>query len=185
MEAIKPHFLPLFLGIFGLGFVIFGIYQIIGRDQKEPSTLTLEKSAQAESKDLIVDVEGAVIQPGVYSLPPDARYVDALAKASGLSEEADRGYVEKNINMAAKITDGLKIYVPRVGEVVSTSDGQASVLNVNTASQGDLEALPGIGPATAKKIIEARPFSSVDELLSKSILGPKVFEEIKDKLSAN
>jgi len=190
-NLLMQNIAPLILGALGLILVIFGLFQFVSRKQPQ-SSLTFQEAKQEQPKqaELAVDIEGAVINPGVYKLTEGARIVDALASAGGLSEDADREWVEKNINLAKKVTDGLKLYIPRMGEEVlsdSSSDSGTSgpVLNINTASSGDLENLSGIGPVTATKIIEGRPYSDVQELLNRKIVGNATFEKIKDKISAN
>jgi competence protein ComEA len=113
-----------------------------------------------------------------------------LVVSGGLSAKADRDYVAKNINLAQKITDGGKIYIPFAGETIppvnnATGNTQASgaLININTASEQELDSLPGIGPVTAAKIINSRPYGSVNELLDKKIVGSKVFTDIKNKIS--
>jgi competence protein ComEA len=137
-----------------------------------------------------VDIEGAVISPGVYRLPADSIIKDALVSAGGLSSQADRDFVAKNINLAAKLSDGAKIYIPKIGEATSSDsqipgvDTQAlATININTASSDDLDSLPGVGPATVTKIVNGRPYSNINELLDKKIVSSKVFGEIKDKIS--
>lgn len=139
-------------------------------------------------KTIWVDVSGEVIKPGVYSLESGDRVVDATDKAGGLSKEADLEWVEKNLNKAAKLTDGQKIYIPKKSEILSTksqinTDNQNLKININTAGQSELESLPGVGPVTATKIINARPFADTAELLSKKIVAQKVYGEIKDLVS--
>lgn len=182
---IRSNILPIVLGIFGLLFVMLGLFQMVLNKPKTPPFI-FEEAKEERKQEIMVDIEGSVISPGVYKLPEDSRIVDVLAAAGGISEDADREWVEKNINLAKKAFDGLKIYIPRTGEQVLSVESEAlSTLNINTATQSDLEALPGIGPVTASKIIDARPYSSIEELTSKKILGSSVFAQIKDKISAN
>lgn len=192
---IAHNILPIIVGTIGLLLIILGIFQFYKSNinNNSESGLQLETGAEevkSQVQLIIVDVEGAVIKPGVYKVSSDGRMVDALAASGGLSEDADREYVSKNINLAGKLTDGLKIYVPRAGEQVlsdnsKSNSGSGAVLNINTASQSDLEALPGIGPVTAQKIIEDRPYSSIESLTSDKIVGEKVYSQIKDQISAN
>lgn len=187
MNRIKENYLPLLIGVIGLGFLFFGFFQILNKPKEAP--LVIVDTKIVDSK-ITVDIEGAVIKPGVYTLSAESRIVDALAAAGGMGEEADRYWVEKNINMASKASDGLKIYIPRVGEEIlssgsSLSSQAASVMNINTASQSDLESLPGVGEITAQNIISARPFSSVEDVLDRKIIGQATFEKIKDKIAAN
>ncbi|MBI2420982.1 MAG: helix-hairpin-helix domain-containing protein, partial [Candidatus Levybacteria bacterium] len=99
-------------------------------------------------------------------------------------------FIEKNINLASKVTDGMKIYIPRVGESLSsgvntTISSGSSLVGINSAGQAELEALPGIGPVTAGKIIAGRPYSSIDDLVAKKAVSQSVFEKIKDQISPN
>jgi len=175
----------------GLVLIFFGLFQYVGNQKKGEVKLEEAVSPTKNMEEqVVVDVEGAVIKPGVYKLGPESRFLDALAAAGGLSDEADRDYVEKNINLAKKVSDGLKIYVPRVGEEILSSSGlsgssASSTININTASTGDLESLPGIGAVTAQKIITGRPYSSIDDLLNRKIVGQSTFDKIKEKISAN
>ena len=146
--------------------------------------------ASTQETKIMVDVDGQVLKPGLYSLKSNARVQDALIAAGGLSSNADRNA----INLAAKISDGQKIYIPEIGEKPSavtvanstsvTSLNRATgLLSVNTASQSELEDLPSIGPVTAQKIISGRPYGTIEELLSKKVVGEKTFEKIKDLIS--
>lgn len=186
MERFRPHLLPIAIGVLGLILIIIGLIQFLTRpSQEEP--LVFEQGKEEQKQEVVVDIEGAVIKPGVYKLSSDNRTVDALAAAGGLSEEADRIWVEKNINLAKKVTDGLKIYIPRSGEEVLSeqTDQNGPVLNINSASQSNLESLPGIGPVSAQKIIEARPYGQIEELLSRKVVGQSTYDKIKDKISAD
>ena len=142
---------------------------------------------EAQDKEVIVDIAGAVIKPGVYQLEPNARINDALVKAGGLSLEADRGWVSKNLNLAMKLIDGQKLYIPQENEAISLEQGPAlsGLINVNSASVSELDTLWGVGEATAKKIIDGRPYGSIEELLTKKVIRSNVYEEIKDEVSVH
>lgn len=154
------------------------------------------KSAATEIKEkILVDVSGEVKNPGVYTLKSDARLQDALYAAGGFSTDADTDYVSKSLNLASKLTDGLKIYIPKVGEAAAapvqagiaaagqiSNGSQNGFISINTASQSELEALTGIGPVTAQKIVSLRPYSTIDELLSKKAVGQSVFSKIRDQI---
>ena len=137
---------------------------------------------------LHVHAAGAVLHPGVVEVPAGARVVDVVAAAGGAAPEADLNL----INLAAPVTDGERVYIPRAGEAVAAvaSSGtakpggtQAGVVNLNEASETELEALPGVGPATAKAIVDYRTqhgrFRSVDDLLNVRGIGPAKLEQIK------
>ena len=98
--------------------------------------------------------------------------------------------MQKNINLAAKLVDGGKIYIPELkievdsqGQGAKDSQVQETKININTASIAKLDKLWGIGEATAKKIIEARPYQKIEELLEKKIVKSNVWEQIKDKIT--
>jgi len=195
---VKKHWLPLSLGILGMILFAYGLIGLFSANKSSEDIIfetSSEKNTVIEAKTILVDIEGAVVKPGVYKLPQESRIQDALIVAGGLSAAADREHVAKNFNLAIKLTDGTKIYVPFIGEAVkgaavlnvSNASSELSavnaLININNASESQLDTLPGIGPVTAQKIIVGRPYSSVDELLSKKIVGAKVFGQIKDKIS--
>lgn len=153
-------------------------------------------SAKSSSAaEVYVDVDGAVVRPGVYRLKDGARVSQAIDAAGGLTAEAD----VTGLNRASKITDGQKIYVPTVGEqqaaaaVGGAESGAATTLgagsssglvNINTASAAELQTLSGIGPSMAQSIIDERTqngaFASVDDLMRVSGIGEKKLAKIKD-----
>jgi competence protein ComEA len=139
----------------------------------------------ADGGELVVDIEGGVNSPGIHRLPGGSRVADALAAAGGYAEGADLAVAARSLNLAAAVVDGQQIYVPVLGETAATGgDGTGSgLVNLNRASQSELEALPGIGPVTAKKIIDARaelPFATLDELVAREVLTARQLEQIAD-----
>lgn len=156
-------------------------------------------SAETENKEAIIEISGAVEKPGVYKLTTNSRVDDVLISAGGLSVNADRDWIAKTLNRAAKITDGQKIYIPEKGstsftgststtgtiarDTLGTLDTRGTLININSASTAELDKLPGVGPVTAQKIIDNRPYSAVEELITRKILKQKVYEDIKNKVS--
>lgn len=142
-------------------------------------------------KPIIVHVTGAVPRPGVYALPKGARVQDVISAAGGFLAEADKA----NINLAALLEDGEKLDIPFIegaSPVLATPEESVVVtttelVNINTASQAELESLPGIGPTTAGKIIEYRdangPFLSIEDIINVSGIGPGTYERIKDLIT--
>lgn len=196
-EFIQENLLPLALGLIGLIFLVIGLIQLNSpkKELKFESSTSSKEEVKAEStkkETIFVDVGGSVVKAGVYELNSDSRIKDALVAASGLAPNADREFVDKKINLAQKLIDGMKLYIPAVGETVGTitsvsSDGIVNLdergqININLASSSELDTLPGVGVATAQKIIGGRPYGSIDELLNKKIVGKSVFEKIKDKI---
>lgn len=142
---------------------------------------------------ILVDIEGQVKKPGVIELEQGASLFDAVELAGGFTKNVDMYFVQKDINLAQLLEDRQKIYIPSVAEreiagapnsdVVSGSGGQSQVVNINTASQSELETISGVGPSTAEKIIEARPYSKIEDIKNVSGIGDSTFEEIKDEIT--
>jgi competence protein ComEA len=195
LPIIKRNWLPLSLGILGMMFFACGLIGLFSANKATSEDIVFEASSSAKQNSEIntisVDVEGAVVKPGVYKLPQESRIQDGLVAAGGLSAQADRKYIAKNLNLATKLTDGAKVYVPIIGEAVNgvsvpnASSGVAidASININTSSESLLDELPGVGPVTAQKIIAGRPYNSINDLLDKKVVNTKVFNQIKDKIT--
>ena len=135
---------------------------------------------------IYVHICGAVINPGVYQVPAGTRVYQALELAGGSSNDA---YLS-GINLADKLADGQKVYIPAEGEnaegILSTDSGgvQSVMVNINTASEAELMTLPGIGQSRAKDIINYRVkngfFESIDDIMKVSGIKEAAFEKIKD-----
>lgn len=154
---------------------------------------------QESAAAVLVDVEGAVVNPGLHSLPAGSRVGDAIAAAGGYSARVDIAAAAAVLNLAAPLADGTKVQVPARGEAATTSqqpilgeqpavvvEPGGGLIDVNTATAEQLDTLPGIGPVTAAKIIAAReqtPFASVDELLSREVVGAQTFEKLRALVS--
>ena len=127
---------------------------------------------------LVIDVAGAVRHPGLYRLAPGTRIADALARAGGASAKADLNLV----NLAAPLADGEQVVVPERGSGAAAGS-PTGPLDLNTASAEQLDALPGIGPATAEKIVAYRqvhgPFRSVDDLDGVPGIGSSRIAQLK------
>ena len=139
---------------------------------------------------IIVDVTGWLHQPGVYEFVPGDRVIDAVERAGGARKGADLSV----LNLAAPLTDGTQVVVPKQGAAGPAATAPAgsdpsggSLVNINTASATELEALSGIGEVLAAAIVDYRtdngPFASVDDLESVSGIGPATLEEIRDQVT--
>jgi competence protein ComEA len=141
-------------------------------------------AAPSPQPTIYVHLLGAVLAPGLYQLPADARAVDAVAAAGGFAEGADRA----SLNLARFLSDGEQVYIPVVGELpldppraTGTIGGK---VNLNTADAATLETLPRVGPAMAERIIAWREengrFAAVDDLKSVTGIGDKTFEAMRE-----
>lgn len=159
------------------------------------STANIDVPPAKASGEVKVDVKGAVHSPGVYSLPGGSRVADAIQAAGGASEQSDL----EALNLAQKLQDGGYVLVPEKGnQQKANSSGSANTpagslaqngkLNINTATEEQLDALQGIGLTRAKAIVQHReqygPFQTVEDLLKIKGFGPKLLETIKDRLTA-
>lgn len=158
----------------------------------------LDGSRKQTTGELVVDISGQVVSPGVYRVIRGSRWADVIEMAGGLTAEADIDA----INQAEEVVDGQKIYVPareegasRYGDAGSYGSGssygnapraQGSLININTADYETLQQIPGVGPSTASKIIEYRQangnFAKIEDLMLVSGIGEKTFAKMKDKI---
>jgi competence protein ComEA len=152
--------------------------------------------------EVVAEIVGAVQKPGVYRLASGSRMADLVRLAGGYGPRVDTDRAEQELNLAATVKDGDHVRVPSRDDPAAPSPaaggapgagaggggtaGAATPVDLNRATQAELEALPGIGPATAQKIIAAReeaPFTTVDELRSRGVLGEKTFLKLRDLLT--
>ena len=200
---LEQNKIPLGVGLVGLVLLIGGVISsgIISKtfikSTKIPASAQVYQGASVISAQIKIDVSGEVKNPGVYDLPRDSRIEDALKAAGGETESADPRYMSKSINLAQTVSDGMKIYVPKISEAPLRLDsaGQAgnsgeitgtetSLVNVNTASASELaDKLLGVGPVTAQKIIDNRPYNGIEDLLTKKAVTRATYDKIKEKVT--
>jgi competence protein ComEA len=166
--------------------VISALFVMRGSSQEviaAPAPLEIESSAM---QSLMVDVAGAVINPGVYSLPLNARVFEAIKAAGGLKKGADTS----DINQARILRDGEQIYVypttTSAGGVSRPAVRKNGPIMINRATVKDFESLDGIGPVLANRIVSYRkingPFAAVEDLLKVPGIGQSKFAQFKEKL---
>lgn len=180
--------------VWGISGVISGWY-LLWRQTKTPlcPVISQEKlppalSDQLQSSIITLDLSGAVKHPGLYEVSSSARLAELIDLAGGFNQDVDQLYVAENLNLATELTDGQKIFVPfkksadlNVSIPVSQVESSSTKLNcisINTASRTELMTLTGVGEVRAEKIIQNRPYSAIDELLSKEILTEKILAPI-------
>lgn len=198
-QRLNEYKLPIGLLIVGGVLLIGGLFSsnLIKKEPAAASNNFPKESiiSQSNLSDIKIDVAGAVNNPGVFTLSKESRIEDAVKLAGGFDEKASKEYVSKQLNLSQKVGDGMKIYIPFEGEAGAVSKGVVAgiaitasangKIGVNSADQASLESLPGVGPATAKKIIEGRPYGSVEELLSKKSVSKSVYTKIIELVDLN
>lgn len=142
-----------------------------------------EESFSVEGRDVVVDVTGAVREPGVYRLPAGSRVDDAVKRAGGETAKAELD----SVNLAARLADGQQVVVPEKGAVPTViGEAEEGPISLGTATVADLDTIDGIGPVTAEDIIEFREehggLSSVDQLDQISGIGPATMEALRERL---
>ncbi len=160
------------------------------------------------SINITIEVSGAVMNPGVYVLEKDSRIIDALEMAGGLNGYAAKDFIARNFNLTLPMEDMQKIHVPSYSEiyegifreqerylsylttqtvednpVVNTAQEQQSKVNINDGTVSQLDQLPGVGPKTAEKIVENRPFLEKEDLLEKKVISESVLKQIENLIS--
>lgn len=150
----------------------------------------VETLEEEHSNEIVIDIKGAVKQPGVYSMNEGERVIDAIERAGGLLPDAE----ENQINLAGLLKDEMVIYVAKEGEELTQPVMQSVTMNgnedgkvrINSATAEDLQKLQGIGPSKASAIIAYRdehgPFKTVEDLLQVSGIGEKTLENMKDEI---
>lgn len=191
-EVIKGYKYPLLITFVGMILIMGGLLAPHFQPQSNSPIILSTPNAQssfAPQGEMKIDVSGAVQNPSVYILHDGDRVEDAIKAAGGFNVNVDSVYVSKSVNLSQKVTDGQKVYIPFKGDLYTsiTSDTQSSsnIININNASESELDSLPGIGPVTAQKVIASRPYSTINDLLSKKVVGQSEFEKIKNSISIN
>ncbi len=188
MQTIKSILYTISGVLFGL--FIAALVWVVARN---PSGDAVTLRPVPTDAPIVVHITGAVPRPGVYALPQGARVQDAISAAGGFLADADK----TGINLARLMDDGERLDIPFGGggsdfvlQPASTEPPLVAVtelVNINTASQAELETLPGIGPTTAQKIIVYRtdngPFQTTEDIINVSGIGPGTYERIKDLIT--
>jgi len=193
LARYRPYLIMMLL----FALVLIGTIFFLRRPEPAPlvTIVTATPRPSATVAWLMIDVRGAVNKPGVYTLTVGSRVQDAITFAGDVLSNADT----RALNLARKLNDGEQIYVPLVGEATiapptavskssaartPTAQAPQGKININTATLEQLDALPGIGPAIAQRIIDYRTqngnFKKIDDLKNVRGIGDALFDQIKD-----
>lgn len=162
---------------------------LIINDLIEENDINISNLENSDTGTIVVYICGAVNENKVITLKENSRICDAIDAVGGLTDEADL----TNINLAYILEDGEKIYIPKKGDKIQnttisyTNSQNSSKININKATQSELETIPGIGPSTALKIIKYREengkFSKIEDIKNISGIGEAKYEQMKDYIS--
>ena len=190
----------------GFGFAGFGIFQLVStNDQEIVTSNDIESQVCEQDADfgqITVYISGAVVNPGVYILENGNRIIDLLVASGGISKEADKVYINRQFNLAQRVSDGEHFYIPtreeienqlktQISNIVVDNNSDAdevktvafqSPISINSSTKSELMQLSGIGEARAAKIIENRPYNSKQELIEKAVLTNSLFIKIENEI---
>lgn len=166
-----------------LAFLIFG--------NKTSSMVIAEMAVTSDNKtifvqnspsvsQLLIEVVGEVNNPGIYKISRPIMVLEAIDLAGGLTKNANMDYVHQVLLLSKTVSNNEKIYIPHLSQQVSSSSdsSNSSLININSASLSELDKLPGVGPVTAQKIIDGRPFTSVEDLQSLDGISDTLYNNI-------
>ncbi|OGJ15589.1 MAG: hypothetical protein A2632_00130 [Candidatus Pacebacteria bacterium RIFCSPHIGHO2_01_FULL_46_16] len=187
-KVVAPRWwlLTLCLGIGLSGWNLWASrFSSFGQVQAEPTpaaTLTIVEP----NDQIVVDVAGAVLHPGMYQLDRDARIGQAISRAGGFHPGVDDRVVAQTINLAEKLQDEDKVYVPFESDMAVTRTQQPAAsgsLSINSATATQLQTLDGIGEKRAADIIAGRPYQQLSELVERNILSTSLFEQLQGDIT--
>ncbi len=187
------HWLAGVLIVAALGAAVGLAYPLIQRPAAPPVQLVNQAPAAADPAELQVHVTGAVQQPGLYAVPAGSRVADVV-QAAGAADDADLDA----LNLAARLADGQRLVVPHQGEptpgapprgTARAAPAAGSKVNLNTATTAQLDALPGIGPTLANRIVDYRArngsFHDPQQLRDAKLIPAATYERIKDLITVD
>ncbi|MEA1909489.1 MAG: helix-hairpin-helix domain-containing protein [Patescibacteria group bacterium] len=181
-EWLTKLALPLSI-ILGLALIVGGYFLIKNSTNKK-------EECKNENVKIVIDISGAINNPGVYEFENGRIVEDAITAAGGITNEVDERLLAQTINRAALLQNHGKIYIPIKGTIQSTStpsQTSQTLVNINLASSTELDTLPGIGPVTANKIINYRnergPFVKLSDLIKIDGISTSKYTKLKDLIT--
>lgn len=195
MDNRKKKFI--LLCVLLLGCVLTSIAAEYFTNEEPAPVISAQSQAKSKEQLITVYVSGAVARPGLYELPAGIRAQAAIEAAGGFTEAAN----QEKVNLAKKLKDGSQVNVPAVKGSKKTAGSmdipakkadrssqqkQADLVNINTASIAELDALPGVGEVTAQRIVDYRqqhPFTCIEDIMQVRGIGEAKFNKMKDRLT--
>ena len=182
--ANRRLFLFVFVFAMTIGAILISLNSAKPYESASESVTIEEPSSSIDQPSVFVHVVGEVEKPGIYIVATRARVFDAIVAAGGFTKSAD----QSTVNLAREVSDGEQVVVMAAGSQngsgVAQTSGQAALISLNRASQLELEALPGVGPTLAGRIVDWRTanggFKKKEDLLKVSGIGSKLFDGMKD-----
>lgn len=173
---LSTRVLPL-IGALLVGLLLAGVLFLL---TSQPRGVPVELLPPPTPAPMRIHVAGAVRRPGVYELRPGSIVRDAVEAAGGVVDEAELA----NINLAAGLAEGQRVYIPEAGEQALAVESNSALVPINTATAPQLEQLPGIGPVLAQNIVDYRerygPYQRLEDLLEVDGIGPAKLEALRD-----
>jgi len=179
LSSPKSFFFSLMI-VAGLIFIVLGMISLTSVPTEEKTPILVEHEDFTQEK-IVVEVAGAVKKPGVYEVNLGDRVSDLVKISGGISSEADIEELAKSLNLAKKLTDAEKIYIPFFSQKKSNIETSGKI-SINLANQSQLENLDGVGEKRASEIILQRPYQSIEDLLTKGVLSESIFEKNKNNI---
>lgn len=187
----KERWRELLMGVFlliGLCSIFFGLWLAVTLPKKE-NKVVLSQIEEPSREEIVVEIAGAVENPGTYLVGEGSRISDLVRKSGGFSKNADTSYIASELNLAQKLSDEDKIYIKFLGEKDISSKSNDDIdqsndaqISINNASQSQLEELEGVGEKRASEIILQRPYQSLEDLVTKSIISETIFKNNKGRI---
>jgi len=200
IKKVRRYFLEiilLFISLF-LAIASLSLYskEVKNAGKNNGMNIIKANSISLNNKYVYVDIAGAVKSPDLYKAPEGTRLKSIIEMAGGLTEEADKQYFRRNLNLARIIQDQDKVYIPTIQEVrtgdfinnaykaiLPNDNDIKEKIDINHGTLEELDTLPGIGQVTAEKIVSNRPYKALQDLIDKKVISENVWENIKELIT--
>jgi competence protein ComEA len=205
LKGLRKYTVEIILVLLALTITVASLFIFIKNNQSGDGENFIDEASLSpivKQQTIFIDISGSIKKPNLYQVNSGTRLKEIIEKAGGLSEDADIVFFNRNFNLARILIDQEKIYIPSVTEInngifiqnqqtldnfiqktdnisVTPSNNANQLINLNSATIEELDQLPGIGLVTANKIVTSRPYSVIEELLTKKVINKSVFEKIK------